>query len=183
MTGGVSSNSLTLTIRLSSSARFEIGSCGTITPNSTIQQVKQIISQREESGNCAVERQRLIFKGRILSENTRTLADYGISSEDVSSGIVLYLVKGGAASGSGGGNAGASTTSSAPSPALMCSVLPPLSSHLLPSVLLSILLGLYLSGSVVALSWVRHFCLCPLSDLWCLLSEHSFTTRSSSFHF
>jgi uncharacterized ubiquitin-like protein YukD len=109
MTGDVSTGnhnrSLTLTIRLTSSSRFDVGSSGNITPSSTIRQVKEIISQREESGNCPVERQRLIHKGRILSDNDRTLADYdiGTSDGDEPSGIVLYLVKG--SGGSDGGNA------------------------------------------------------------------------------
>lgn len=103
MTGNTSSTSLQLTIRLSSSSRFVIGSCGTITSTSTIRQVKDIIALREESGNCAVERQRLIHKGRILSDDGRSLADYGITGADASGETVLYLVKGG---GSGNGNAG-----------------------------------------------------------------------------
>ena len=111
-------SSLKLTIRLSSSARFDIGSCGTIiTPSSTIQHVKTIISTREESGNCAVERQRLIYKGRILSDNSRTLADYGIGAANNSAdGIIIYLVKGSAANtnaaaaGGGGNGVTAATT-------------------------------------------------------------------------
>jgi len=106
---------LTLTIRLSSSSRFDIGSCGSITPSSTIQHVKDLISQREESGMCASDRQRLIYKGRILSDDTRTLADYGIGTGNDNSGIVLYLVKGGSAApntNNTSGNAGANTTSS-----------------------------------------------------------------------
>ena len=82
---------LTLTIRLSSSSRFDIGSCGSITPSSTIQHVKDLISQREESGMCASDRQRLIYKGRILSDDTRTLADYGIGTGNDNSGIVLLF--------------------------------------------------------------------------------------------
>jgi uncharacterized ubiquitin-like protein YukD len=122
MTGDVSTGnhnlSLKLTIRLSSSTRFDIGSCGSITPSSTIQQVKTIISQREEADHCAVERQRLIYKGRILSDNTRTLADYGIGRGDTSGdGIIIYLVKGSATtattSGSGGGGAATNTTAAA----------------------------------------------------------------------
>lgn len=104
MTGNTSSTSLQLTIRLSSSSRFVIGACGTITPTSTIRHVKDIIALRQESGNCAVERQRLIHKGRILSDDGQTLAHYGITGADASSGeTVLYLVKGG---GSGNGIAG-----------------------------------------------------------------------------
>lgn len=111
MTGDVSTGnhnlSLKLTIRLSSSSRFDIGSCGSITPSSTIQQVKTIISQREEADHCAVERQRLIYKGRILSDNARTLADYGIGGDSSGDGIIIYLVKG---SNSGGGSGGVAAT-------------------------------------------------------------------------
>lgn len=121
MTGDVTTGnhnlSLTLTIRLSSSARFDIGSCGSITPASTIQHVKTIISQRTESDNCAVERQRLIYKGRILSDNARTLADYGIGAGDSNNadGIVIYLVKGSApsATAAGGGTGGGVTAAAA----------------------------------------------------------------------
>lgn len=125
MTGDVSSGnhnvSLTLTIRLTSSSRFDIGSCGSITSASTVGNVKQIISQREESGNCAVERQRLIYKGRILSEDGRTLADYGVGNDGGANngeGIVLYLVKGGGGGNTNSGNAGAAAanTPSAPAP-------------------------------------------------------------------
>jgi ubiquilin len=121
MTGDVSTGnhnlSLKLTIRLSSSTRFDIGSCGSITPSSTIQQVKTIISQRDEADHCPVERQRLIYKGRILSDNARTLADYGIGAGDSSSGdgIIIYLVKGSAANTTGGGGgAGAAVNNTAP---------------------------------------------------------------------
>ena len=115
MTGSMTGNALlTLTIRLSSSVRFDIGSCGSITPTSTIHHVKELISQREESGMCDIGRQRLIFKGRILSENSRTLSDYGIGTGDNTDGIVLYLVKGSAGGGSAStGNAGVATTSTA----------------------------------------------------------------------
>lgn len=129
MTGDVSTGnhnrSLTLTIRLTSSSRFDVGSSGNITPSSTIRQVKEIISQREESGNCPVERQRLIHKGRILSDNDRTLADYdiGTSDGDASSGIVLYLVKG--SGGSDGGNAPAAGSAAAPSAATTSAPAPP----------------------------------------------------------
>mmetsp|Transcript_3801 Transcript_3801/g.8533 ORF Transcript_3801/g.8533 Transcript_3801/m.8533 type:complete len:118 (+) Transcript_3801:288-641(+) len=111
MTGDVSTGnhnrSLKLTIRLSTSQRFEIGDTSSssssssprsiITPSSTIRQVKEIIASREESGHCPVARQRLIYKGRILSEEARTLADYGVGSGAAGEqGIVLYLVKGSA---------------------------------------------------------------------------------------
>ena len=116
MTGDVSTGnhnlSLKLTIRLSSSSRFDIGSCGSITPSSTIQHVKTLISQRDESDHCAVERQRLIYKGRILSDNTRTLADYGIGGDSSGDGIIIYLVKGSApnTNAASGGGAGVTAT-------------------------------------------------------------------------
>lgn len=114
MTGDVSTGnhnlSLKLTIRLSSSSRFDIGSCGSITPSSTIQHVKTLISQRDESDHCAVERQRLIYKGRILSDNTRTLADYGIGSDSSGDGIIIYLVKGSAPNTNAAAAGGAGVT-------------------------------------------------------------------------
>lgn len=114
---GSGSTSLKLVIRLSSSARFEIGACGSITPNSTVRQVKELIAQREESGHCAVERQRLIYKGRILSEEARTLAFYGIEGGHVAGNdsIVLYLVKGGGGAAGGNVPAVSTTTSSSAS--------------------------------------------------------------------
>lgn len=112
MTGDVSTGnrnaSLTLTIRLTTSVRFTIGSGSdannSITPSSTVRRVKEIISQCQECEFCAVERQRLIYRGRILSENDRTLADYGIGTGGGAAGdeIVLYLVIGSAPSGGGG---------------------------------------------------------------------------------
>ena len=111
--------SLTLTIRLTSSVRFDIGSCGSITPQSTIQHIKELISQRDESDRCSVDRQRLIHKGRILSDNTRTLSDYGIGANS-GENAVLYLVKSNAGSGGSapaGGSGAATTASSAPAPA------------------------------------------------------------------
>jgi ubiquilin len=114
MTGDVSTGnhnlSLKLTIRLSSSSRFDIGSCGSITPSSTIQHVKTLISQRDESDHCAVERQRLIYKGRILSDNTRTLADYGIGGDSSGDGIIIYLVKGSAPNTNAAAGGGAAVT-------------------------------------------------------------------------
>ena len=64
-----------------------------------------------------MERQRLIYKGRILSDNSRTLADYGIGAGDSSSaadGIIIYLVKGSAPNaGAAGGSGGGATTTAA----------------------------------------------------------------------
>mmetsp|Transcript_17020 Transcript_17020/g.19485 ORF Transcript_17020/g.19485 Transcript_17020/m.19485 type:complete len:430 (+) Transcript_17020:277-1566(+) len=99
---------LTLTIRMSTAARFTIGSTTTtnITPSSTILQIKQIISQHETSGYCAVDRQRLIHKGRILSIDTQTLRQYGI----IDSEQTLHLVKGSARPAPSPSTSTASTT-------------------------------------------------------------------------
>lgn len=88
------SDNLTINVRMTSAARFVInGHNGTnITPSSTILFIKQVIANDEASGKCPVERQRLIFKGRILSENHKTLRDYGITSSDQT----VHLVKGSA---------------------------------------------------------------------------------------
>jgi len=96
----MSSESITLHVRLGTTARFTIPSSsgsGTITTNSTIQDVKSLISREVASGFCAVERQRLIYKGRILSDNSRTLSDYGVAGDNQT----IHLVK---------GSAGVSTT-------------------------------------------------------------------------
>ena len=84
------SSSLTIHIRLTSAAKFTL--CGMF-PSSTILQVKQRIANEEASGNVPVERQRLIYKGRILSDDSRSLSDYGIVEDNQT----LHLVKGAAA--------------------------------------------------------------------------------------
>ncbi len=82
------SNKITINIRMSTAARFTITSA---TPSNTIMELKEMIAYDEGSGNCPVERQRLIYKGRILSENTKTLQEYGINGE---SEETVHLVKG-----------------------------------------------------------------------------------------
>jgi len=87
--------SITVTVRLGTSIRFTIpkpNSGDIITPNSTIARVKTIIMKEEACENCPVERQRLIYKGRILSDDTRTLGDYGLMESNQN----LHLVKGSA---------------------------------------------------------------------------------------
>merc|ERR1719297_431642 len=89
-----STASITLTIRLGTTTRFTVPSneASTISLSSTILQVKQCIAQEEAADRCPVERQRLIFKGRILSDDTRTLSDYGVTEDNKT----LHLVKGSA---------------------------------------------------------------------------------------
>ena len=86
------SDNITITVRMNSVARFTIGSSAPlITPsNTTVLQLKRIIVVENSSGQCPVERQRIIYKGRILNDDTRTLADYGI----VDSNQTIHLVKG-----------------------------------------------------------------------------------------
>lgn len=89
----MSNPSLSVTVRLSTSIRFTIpkpDSGDTITPSSTILEVKNSIAKDEACGNCPVDRQRLIFKGRILSDDSRTLADYGLTTDNQT----IHLVKG-----------------------------------------------------------------------------------------
>ena len=67
-----------------------------------------------------MERQRLIYKGRILSDNSRTLADYGIGAGDSGNsadGIIIYLVKGSAANTAAAGGSGGGATTSSGTPA------------------------------------------------------------------
>uniref|UniRef100_A0A6U3QPU3 Ubiquilin n=1 Tax=Ditylum brightwellii TaxID=49249 RepID=A0A6U3QPU3_9STRA len=90
-------NRITLTVRMSTSARFTVSSA-TLNLSSTILEVKQLIALEAGSGNCPVNRQRLIYKGRILSDDTRTLSDYGVSGDSAT----LHLVKGSAQNRSGG---------------------------------------------------------------------------------
>lgn len=104
----MSNETITIIIRMSTAARFTIGAAnldgsnsnGTgITPANTILEIKEIISNMGESGNCPVDRQRLIHKGRILSENLKTLREYDI----VDSEQVIFLVKGKAQTGTSTG--------------------------------------------------------------------------------
>jgi len=84
------SENITVTIRMSNSSRFSIGSIQPfINSSNTVLELKQIIANQESSGRCPVERQRLIHKGRILNDDSRTLADYGIAGDDQT----VYLVK------------------------------------------------------------------------------------------
>lgn len=77
--------------------------------------MKQCIALEEIADYCPVERQRLIFKGRILSEDSRTLSDYGVTDENKT----LHLVKGSAprTTAGGGQNGTATSTPAATTPA------------------------------------------------------------------
>lgn len=87
-----SQNGVTIGVRMSTAARFDIR---VESLDQTILSVKHVIATKEESGKCPVERQRLIYKGRILSDDSRTLRDYGLV--EGSSPATLHLVKGSAA--------------------------------------------------------------------------------------
>lgn len=86
------SQNLVIKIRVGSSGSFTIGSSQhpILTSSSTILQTKQVICNQSESENCPVDRQRLIHKGRILSDDSRTLGDYAIVDCEQS----IHLVKG-----------------------------------------------------------------------------------------
>ena len=88
------SEELTVNIRMSNAVRFVVGPSSEppISRMSTILQVKQAIANDSSSGDCPVERQRLIFKGRILSDDSKTLEDYGLVESDQT----IHLVKGSA---------------------------------------------------------------------------------------
>jgi len=101
-----SQNGVTIGVRMSTAARFDIR---VESLDQTILSVKQVIATKEESGKCPVERQRLICKGRILSDDSRTLRDYGLV--EGSSPATLHLVKGSAAPSSN------TPSSSTPTPA------------------------------------------------------------------
>eukprot|EP00559_Dactyliosolen_fragilissimus_P007752 CAMPEP_0184859762 /NCGR_PEP_ID=MMETSP0580-20130426/4760_1 /TAXON_ID=1118495 /ORGANISM="Dactyliosolen fragilissimus" /LENGTH=583 /DNA_ID=CAMNT_0027356591 /DNA_START=172 /DNA_END=1923 /DNA_ORIENTATION=- len=66
----------------------------------TILQVKEAIAVENESGRCPVGRQRLIHKGRILSDDSKTLRELNIVGENET----IYLVKGKAPSVQTGSN-------------------------------------------------------------------------------
>jgi len=82
-----------LTIRLSSGDRWETTLEGDET-STTVASLKQHVldtsasSQAYLEGFSAISDLRIIFKGRILSENDRTLADYGVKDGDT-----VFLVK------------------------------------------------------------------------------------------
>jgi len=107
-------SSITLTIRLGTTTRFTIPSndATTISLSSTILEVKQCIALEEAADRCPVERQRLIFKGRILSDDSRTLSDYGVTAENKT----LHLVKGSAPKNTGSSSGGSATTAPASNP-------------------------------------------------------------------
>ena len=91
----MATETLELTIRQSNGTRFSVV-VGEISPaDCTVRRVKEALVE-----HCPVERQRLIYKGKILDDQ-KSLHDYGIVTKST-----LFLVKGGAA-----------TTSAPPAPA------------------------------------------------------------------
>lgn len=76
--------SITLEVRMSSGARFSLELNDSL-ENSTVLSVKQLIGEKQQ--DCPPERQRLIYKGRIM-DDARTLSDYGVVT-----GATLHLVK------------------------------------------------------------------------------------------
>uniref|UniRef100_A0A7S2NZK6 Ubiquilin n=1 Tax=Leptocylindrus danicus TaxID=163516 RepID=A0A7S2NZK6_9STRA len=99
----MSSNSdITVNIRLNSTVRFTLPSC---TLQTTLGQVKEMISELEASGRVEPSRQRIIFKGRVLREDAQTLAEVGFEDNQT-----LHLVKGAAAA-----SASSSSNNDAPS--------------------------------------------------------------------
>lgn len=94
-----------MNIRLNSTVRFTLPSC---TPSTTLGQVKDMISEIEASGRIEPARQRIIYRGRVLRDDSQTLSDIGF--EDNST---LHLVKG-AATPASSTPAPASTTSDIP---------------------------------------------------------------------
>jgi len=89
MTGA---DNLTLHVRLCTQNRFTIPaatSSKVITKGSTVQFVKECIEEHEESDHLAVARQVLMFRGLFLSDNTKTLEEYGV----VKNNAGLHLVK------------------------------------------------------------------------------------------
>jgi ubiquilin len=76
--------SITLHVRMSSGARLSVELNDSLEAT-TVLQVKEKISLQQT--DCPPERQRLIYKGRVLDEE-RTLSDYGVLP-----GSTLHLVK------------------------------------------------------------------------------------------
>eukprot|EP00978_Attheya_sp_CCMP212_P005964 scaffold13412_cov47-Attheya_sp.AAC.2 len=106
-----SQNGVTIGVRMSTAARFDIR---VESLDQTILSVKQVIATKEESGKCPVERQRLICKGRILSDDSRTLRDYGLVEGSLPA--TLHLVKGSAAPSSNTPSSSSSTSTPTPAP-------------------------------------------------------------------
>ena len=89
-TATASTTVISLTIRLSSGERFTVE---VPSSNATIKDTKAKIEDITKSGSTDTDtleasRQRLVYKGRILDDDARSLADYGI----VSSPSTLFLV-------------------------------------------------------------------------------------------
>mmetsp|Transcript_341 Transcript_341/g.542 ORF Transcript_341/g.542 Transcript_341/m.542 type:complete len:554 (+) Transcript_341:177-1838(+) len=126
-TSSSDTNAMVIHVRMGPSGRFTIpvgsdsneSSAGTssivITSSTTILQVKEMIAVHPQSEHCPVERQRLIYRGRILSENEKTLAEYGLREQDETVHLVkgsVQPVGGNSSSGAAGSNSNVSATRS-----------------------------------------------------------------------
>lgn len=101
----MAADNLELTIRLSNGTRLPLNVGPISLAVCTVRHVKEKLAHQ-----CPVERQRLIYKGRIL-EDDRTLQDYGVVAK-----ATLFLVQGQAPPGSTPPAAPASTTTRATTP-------------------------------------------------------------------
>lgn len=77
---------VTITVRMGTSVRFTIET----STSSTVLELKQLIANEEASGKCEITRQHLIYKGRILTDVSRTLSDYGLFGDNQT----IHLVRG-----------------------------------------------------------------------------------------
>ena len=80
-----STGSITINVRMSAAGsearRFTLPSA--LNPQGTsISQLKSIIAAMDESDRCPMERQRLIYKGKIMNVESRMLSDYGLVDND-----------------------------------------------------------------------------------------------------
>ena len=85
-------SSLSLTIRLSSGKRFtvEVPSASISIASTKSKIEEEHTKQDPNSDKLEASRQKLVFKGRILDDDSKTLGDYGVTV----SGSTLFLVMG-----------------------------------------------------------------------------------------
>ena len=98
------------------------GEKGDVEVESTDSTVSQLMTAVEQMLGVPKERQKLVYKGRVMNKEESTLESYGINEDDT-----VYMVKGAAAAASSSGAAGsaAPTSTSAPAPASTASTTSP----------------------------------------------------------
>jgi len=103
----MTTESWSLTVRLSSGERFAV----TVASTATVSECKNAIQTCKSE--LVSSRQRLVYKGRILDDGSRQLSDYGVVDQ-----ATLFLVMSSpAAPSTSGASAGATSSTTTPRPA------------------------------------------------------------------